>query len=134
MKTEIKLQNIDNVIVFLPLFERREKLYELRLDIEPFAPHIYTREVEEFISTLRNEGFIVLFDWPTWSNDANRLVSHPELLNSATLDMLQKLLTTHLRKERFCSGHIAGMIGNGNILAILQRLATIRAEMALGSP
>ena len=38
MVNEITIQNIDNLLAFLPLFERREKLYELRLDIAPLAP------------------------------------------------------------------------------------------------
>lgn len=45
---------------------------------------------------------------------------------------MQKLLTTHVRKERFCSGHLAGMIENGHILALLKRLAAIRADMVIG--
>lgn len=97
MENEITIQNIDKLLAFLPLFERREELYELRFDIDPTAPYVYANEVIDFIETLGNEGFLVPFDWPTWRQEARRLVSHPESLNLATLDMLQKLLTTHVR-------------------------------------
>lgn len=53
-----------------------------------------------------------------WQNEAQHFVQHPELLNNADISTLQKLLTTHVRKERFCSGNLAQMIDNGHLQAI----------------
>lgn len=46
---------------------------------------------------------------------------------------MQKLFTSHLRQERFCSGHLAGMIENGHFLAISHRLQAIYADLMLES-
>jgi O-acetyl-ADP-ribose deacetylase (regulator of RNase III) len=130
MNSKITTKNIDKVLAFLPLFERKElKLYQVRTDISLLDPYVYACEVDNFIQTLYQEGFVVSFDWMAWSKESKRLVKRPELLDSVDIATIQKLLTTHVRAERFCSGHIAGMIDNGHILTILQRLAVIRSGM-----
>lgn len=51
-------------------------------------------------------------------------MENPSLLK-ASIDTLQKLLTNCIRKEHFCSGHLVGIIRNGHILAILEKLQNI---------
>jgi hypothetical protein len=43
---------------------------------------------------------------------------------------VRKLLTTHIRADRFIEGHLAGVLENGHIVAVLRRLRTIRDQMA----
>ncbi len=130
MERKITVQGIDKVLAFLPLFERSDTtLYEVRTDLSLFDPYVYSKEVDEFIEILDSEEFIIPFDWSTWQNEAAKFVEQPKLLESAELTILQKLLTTHIRKERFHSGHLAAMIDNGHILAILKRLKQIRLDM-----
>ncbi len=130
MERKITVQGIDKVLAFLPLFERSDTtLYEVRTDLSLFDPYVYSKEVGEFIEILDSEEFVTPFDWSNWQNEAAKFVEQPKLLESAELTILQKLLTTHIRKERFHSGHLAAMIDNGHILAILKRLKQIRLDM-----
>ena len=129
MESEITIQNIDRVLAFLPLFEQQDtKLYELKFD-RGFDPYVYADGVDNFIQTLYNNRFVIPSDWTEWKKECSRYVEHPDQIALADIATLQKLLTSHVRAERFCSGHLAGVIGSGHILAILRRLATIRAEM-----
>jgi len=130
VERKITVQGIEKVLAFLPLFERSDTtLYEVRTDLSLFDPYVYSKEVGEFIEILDSEEFVTPFDWSNWQNEAAKFVEQPKLLESAELTILQKLLTTHIRKERFHSGHLAAMIDNGHILAILQRLKQIRLDM-----
>ena len=49
-----------------------------------------------------------------------------EKIDSADVVTLKKLFTTHVRKDRFCEGHLATMFENGHIVALLRRLKEIR--------
>ncbi len=92
-------------------------------------PYVYTTEVEQFVQTLYREGFIIQFDWTTWQWEAEEFMNHPERVQTADLKTIQKLLTTHVQAERFCSGHLAHTIQTDHILAILNRSAEIRSHM-----
>jgi hypothetical protein len=43
------------------------------------------------------------------------------------------LLTLHVRKERFCEGHIAAMVEAGYIQGILERLKEMREVNSSGA-
>jgi hypothetical protein len=121
------LRNMDSVLTFLPYFESEgSHFYDLETDRLTTDPYIYSPQVLQFVETLYREGFIVPFDWSAWQDEAARYVTDPSLLDSADLPTLQKLLTTHVRADRFSSGHLAQMIECGHILAVLRRLKTIR--------
>lgn len=62
------------------------------------------------------------FDWGSLQGEAERLVDDAELLKRCDLQTCVKLLTLHLRKDRFCGGHLASMIECGHIARILKRL------------
>jgi len=40
----------------------------------------------------------------------------------ADLQTVRRLLTTRVRKERFCEGHLAGLCESGHIVSVLKRL------------
>jgi len=132
MLNNITRKNIDAVLVFIPLFKSRDtELYKIDTETSFLDPYQYSKDVDSFINTLYQESFVISFDWTAWQDEAKRFVDNPKLLNLADISTLQKLLTTHVRKERFCSGHLAGMINTGHILAILKRLKAIRADMVI---
>jgi Family of unknown function (DUF6508) len=54
----------------------------------------------------------------------------PALLAQADLLTLRKLLTAHVRQDRFIEGHLAQMLENGHISAILRRLRELRDARA----
>jgi len=132
MLNNITRKNIDAVLVFIPLFESRDiELYKIDTETSFLDPYQYSKDVDSFINTLYQESFAISFDWTAWQDEAKRFVDNPKLLNSAGISTLQKLLTTHVRKERFCSGHIAMVIDKGHVLALLKRLKAIRADMVI---
>lgn len=123
-------ESIDRVIAFLPLIEgKREELFRVDTSQSMLDPYVYDEIVDQLVSALYAGGFVVSFDWPGWQQQAKEYVDNPHSLASANLKTLQKLLTTHVRKERFASGHLASILRNGHLAAILNRLAQIRLEM-----
>ena len=86
-------------------------------------------EADELLDAVNDAAWCVPFDWPRWQEEALRYVDDPALVASADLDTLIRLWTTHLRKERFCDGHLAAMASSGHLTALLDRMAGIRASL-----
>jgi hypothetical protein len=72
--------------------------------------------------TLLENNFQMSFDWPAWQATAEGMVRDKSLVKSADLATCVKLFTLHLRKERFCEGHLQEMLDCGHIFQILLRL------------
>jgi len=109
MKTppEISRENIAAVLKYIPIFE---------------AENINPDEIYNFMQVLYDNNIIYSFDWPAWEDEAEKLHEKPDALALSDLETLRKLLTVHVRKDRFCEGHLAGVIRDGHVLAILKRL------------
>jgi hypothetical protein len=87
--------------------------------------------VVAFERALYDNGWVTpSFDWTEWQDTAKEYVDSPDRIDSADAETIQKLFTTHIRKERFCEGHLAAMFENGHIRALLRRLRDIRRTMA----
>jgi len=112
MKTppEISKENITAILKYIPIFEA-----------ENFNPD----EIYSFMQDLYDNNIIYPFDWPAWEDESQKLYKNPDALASADLETLRKLLTVHVRKDRFCEGHLAGVIRDGHVLAILKRLTSV---------
>ena len=93
-----------------------------------FQMPYYTRSpiVGEFVGGLVEKGLAVPFDRMAWSDTANSYIGNPESLLDASADVCIKLLTLHIRADRFTHGHLAEMLESGHITAILKRLREIR--------
>ena len=63
-----------------------------------------------------------------WRDEAAALVDEPERLGAADAAPLGKLLTAHVRQERFCDGHLGGMVRCGHFEALCARLAALLEE------
>jgi hypothetical protein len=126
---KLSIKNIDTVLAYLPYFEDTKNVFFTTSDswIDPFD---FSPTVLDFIQTLHDESFIGLYDLSTWQDEAIKYYEDPALLDTADLETIRKLLTLHIRKDRFCGGHLADMIERGHILAILRRLKDIRDEIA----
>ena len=83
-----------------------------------------------FIQIAYDGGFVSPFDWTNWQDEAGRYVDNPDAVAGADLETIQKLITSHVRKERFCEGHLSGMFECGHLTAILRRLAELGDEVA----
>ena len=125
-------KQIDAILAFLDAIERMDfKFGELPVASETSViPNFkYGDPFEAFVRALYGEGWIEQFDWEKWQETASQYVESPDLLASTDAETIRKLLTTHVRKDRFCEGNLAAMFENGHIVALLRRLKEIRQEM-----
>jgi ADP-ribosyl-[dinitrogen reductase] hydrolase len=117
--------NIQAVLKFLPLFEQPDFSPGEWITHEGSLPYVsYTPAVLDFIRALSGNGFIQPFDWMNW-REGEQLVEYPALLSRVNLQTLRKLITAHVRADRFTEGHLAAMFESGHIAMILKRMAEI---------
>jgi hypothetical protein len=73
-------------------------------------------------------NFVQSFDWGAWAREVRRYMRDPTLVRSARLTTCIKLITAHLRAERFCEGHLQGVLKSGHMIAILRRLSQLEEK------
>jgi len=71
---------------------------------------------------------MLVFDWPAWKSEAQRFRDR-NALETASLEDVRRLLTLHVRADRFNEGHFGEMIRSGHIAAVLGRLAKLTADL-----
>lgn len=127
----MKSKQIDSILVFLDRFEAVGFSAETRNTPEGPTPSFAFDEVLlEFQQALYDNGWVTpSFDWTEWQDKAQEFVESPAKIKSADAKTIQRLFTTHVRKERFCEGHLASMFENGHVVALLRRLKTIRLKL-----
>ena len=126
-------ESIDWATSFIERFENPSepltKLYpeEVQEDGTIHLPFfVHSPDVKEFISGLYERGLIIRFNWGAWGEPGMNYVDNPELLANAPLIDCLKLLTSHVRADRFVEGHLAFVLENGHITNILRRMREIR--------
>ena len=125
------LEQIDDVLQFISIFEQEDfAASEVKAPKGHLPFHASEDDVSRFCDVLQDSGFIYSFDWPSWQDEAIRFYERPEHLVTASLQTIRKLLTLHVRKDRFCEGHFPDMIENGHIMAVLHRLNVVRDAMS----
>lgn len=93
-------------------------------------PAILSGRASGFVAACCDENFVQPFDWGEWSRDhESELCSH-EFISNANLATIVRMLTTHIRADRFCDGHLLAVMKKGTIGAILNRLRDIESEQA----
>ena len=122
-------ENIEKILSYLSYFENNNNEFYTVDPKDMFYPYVYSSKVNEFEKALYDENILINFDWPKWQPEAKKMLDDESLIKSADIDTLRKLLTVHVRKERFCAGHLVSMIESGHILAILRRLREISLSM-----
>ena len=90
----------------------------------------YDRVVEELMDALNENHFVQPFDWGKWEPTAQKIQEEPNRLSKATLNTCIKLMTLHVRMDRFVGGHFGSIVKEGHIVAILRRLAELRKSVA----
>lgn len=126
----ITSENIQAVLEFLPALQQPDFSPGEWVAQEGSLPYFnYTTEVLSFLKILSGNGFIHPFDWMNW-HEGEELVEHPALLEKASLQTMRKLLTAHVRADRFSEGHLAAVFESGHMALILKRLAEIHNQVA----
>jgi len=123
----INQEDIDSVLAYLPLLSNPDFSFgEWRTPEGQLPQYRFSAAADEFINVLGK--LLVVFDWPAWKEKATVLMEDPDALAKADLLTLRKLITTHLRAERFNEGHLAAQFENGHLLGILERLKEIQEQ------
>jgi ADP-ribosyl-[dinitrogen reductase] hydrolase len=125
----LSAENLREVLQFLPIFGQPEFSPGTWISREGSLPYFdYTAEAIDFVKTLYANNFVQPFRWMDWV-EGTQLVDNPVLLGKTSLQTLRKLLTAHVRSDRFVEGHLGGTLESGHITLILQRLAEIYGSM-----
>jgi len=123
-------EQVDAVLSFLPLLEEEDTEWGEWVSQPGHLPYVQWSELARaFIQALHDNGWIVEVDWTQWAEEVKRYENWPEALHSSDLETLQKLLTCHVRADRFVEGHLLSIMKSGHITAILRRVQQIRGEM-----
>lgn len=133
------LGQIDAILAFLPVFTDPDAKHS-KLIVPPKElgkprqlPWVkLSDQASAFYKALYEHGFVVAFSWEDWQDEAAIYFHSTEKLISAGLFTIRRLLTLHVRKDRFCDGHFAKMIEKGRIGTILEQLAVVRCKMEGG--
>jgi hypothetical protein len=75
------------------------------------------------------------FDWSSWARgvECQKLVKDPATVASADPMTLARLLTSHLRQDGFCEGHLLVAFEDGHLTAIVRRAVGRSLELRLYS-
>ena len=87
--------------------------------------------VEEFQQALYRHGFIRIYDWGKWIPQGKAIYNDRKSLDRASMTSCLKLLTLHVRNDRFVEGHFAAMLTSGHIIAVLKRMEQIGRGISL---
>ncbi len=119
--------DLDAILRFLPVFEAAGFVFGEQVVVPGqwgwarMAP-----EVQSFVQALYDHGWVQPFAWDRFQDEAVRYFENPALLDGIDVATARKLLTLHVRKDRFCEGHLLEMFRAGHIQAIMRRLHAIR--------
>ena len=132
----IDKERLDELIALIPDLEDHEGSYGehdicAQAGHVRMGPFIYAPVLDRILSAIHGSGLTVVFDWPSWQEEAERICAEPGALENADLDTVRRLITLHLRKERFCEGHLAAVCESGLMLRTLRRLMELRDSGAV---
>ena len=124
---DVNPEQWDVVLEFLPIFESKEFSCGEWVVRKGHMPHFrYDPDVDRFVLALYRQHIVLQFDWVSWKDEAKRHMASPDSLAEADLLTIRKLLTTHVRADRFVEGHLGQVLNSGHIVEILRRLKAIR--------
>lgn len=120
---------VQALLKYLPYFEDQGRAFGAPPDVRvkggpaQIVPASLSGQAKAFVRACYDNGFVQGFDWPRWQGKAARLLRDEEVFfRTADLATLIKLLTTHIRKDRFVDGHLLCVMKSGHIGRILRRL------------
>jgi hypothetical protein len=90
--------------------------------------------LDQLVQRCYEAGWVLAdFDWTEWESAAFELSTHPERLAASDALTLAKLLTTHIRKDRFVEGHLASMAECRVLEAIGRRAQSLASQLRDGA-
>ncbi len=115
-----KQEDIDAVLDFIAILSEPDFVFgEWRTPEGQFPQYVFSSGASGLIDALNK--LILVFNWPAWKEEAQKLMENPDALAKADLTTLRKLITTHMRTERLNEGHLGSQFKSGHLLVILSR-------------
>lgn len=128
---------IRRILSFLPSLSIRAVKYGEPPRIEEAGknacsiyPSCLSETASDFIQACYDENFVQPFDWNKWSSRHQTELSDDTFIAQANTSRIIRLLTTHIRADRFCDGHLLSVLEDGTIARILKRLEQINSEQS----
>ena len=126
---------IDRVLAFTRHFQITEtcsgkgpKIKRTREGGFTINPATLSKTAQDFVKACYEANLVQPLDWRIWSEEHGRDLKSETFIGSADLSTIIKMLTTHIRADRFCEGHILSAMKDGTILRILRRLEEISSQ------
>lgn len=124
-------KDIDELVAFLPQLYGEQRAPLVRWhegkEAEPGVltmPWLeYSPVVEEFVKAASKKCWQ---DYEYVEKDVNSLLADKTFISRASIREIRTILTFCIRGERFCTGHLEGVIEDGTIRALLERLEELR--------
>lgn len=91
---------------------------------EDVVPHL-----ANLLITMQSTEFTSPFDWQAEFEKNPETLEDVELIKSADLETLRKIMTAHIRIDRMSDGHLESLIDSGYWNECLTRLAEIYNDM-----
>jgi len=91
---------------------------------EDVDPHLNT-----LLMTMQSTEFTSPFDWQAEFENNPESLENAELIKTADLEDLRKIMTAHIRIDRMSNGHLESLIENGYWNQCLARMAELHSEM-----
>jgi hypothetical protein len=115
----------DGLLQFLPALQNREPLY-WRVGTWGDMPSVVSTDTARRLLTYLHENIVLPdFDWQAWQDQAIGYLDYRIRLETADLPTLRKLLTAHVRADRFAEGHYDSILENGFLRDVLERVAVL---------
>lgn len=125
---KLSADSLERVIAFLPYFEDETTEKVVFSPDAVAGPYLYAEEVQRFVLAIYEEGIVFDFDWQGWRETAISYLSDRDLIETADLEIICKLVTTIARAEKNTNGVLGEMISKGVITDILKRLQELKAR------
>ncbi len=135
---KISKEGIRRLLSFLPFFGGRNeadygvgpKPAVVQNGVISIHSAVLSAKASEFVTACYEEHFVQPFDWGKWSKRHKDGVTSDSLIAEADLTTIIKMLTVHIRADRFCDGYFLSVMRDGTILKILERLRDIDLQRA----
>jgi len=138
---KVSKEGVCRLLSFLPFFEAWD---ETDYGVGPGAAVVeqgvghtglalLPAKASEFVAACYEEGFVQPFDWTKWTRRHEGALASDAFIAEADLSAIIKMLTAHIRADRFCEGHLLSVMRDGTILKILRRLRDIHSEQEPGA-
>jgi hypothetical protein len=135
-KNNIDLEKINparvrKVLSFIPKFENPDIDFGTgpdlvkKDDVLHWKPAVFSETVSQFIQACYDANLVQPFDWTSWADEHKGELSSDGFIQKAGLETIIKLITGHIRTERFVEGHLLSVLKDGTMLKILKRLKQV---------